>query len=139
MAIRIISAALIGTAALLLSGCGADAASASPPAPTSTVSGEDQIRDVIARVSEAHGTSDFAKIAPLTCAKYREQASEPIPAPMQFKLGKIENVLVNGDTATADVTLIIDLGGQFTYTADPSQFTLVKEDGQWKDCTPLDE
>jgi predicted Rdx family selenoprotein len=58
---------------------------------------------------------------------------------MQFKLGKIENVLVNGDTATADVTLIIDTGGQFTYTADPSQFTLVKEDGQWKDCTPLDE
>jgi hypothetical protein len=137
MAIRIIGAALIATAALLLSGCGADAASASPPAPT--VSDEDQIRDVIARVSEAHGTSDFAKIAPLTCAKYRDQASEPILAAMQFKLGKIENVLVNGDTATADVTLIIDTGGQFTYTADPSQFTLVKEDGQWKDCTPLDE
>jgi hypothetical protein len=44
-----------------------------------TVSDEDQIRHVIARVSEAHTASDRDTVAELTCAKYRDQASAPSP------------------------------------------------------------
>ena len=58
---------------------------------------------------------------------------------MQARIDKLEHVVVNGDTATADASLVISTGGKASYTTDVSQFTLVKEDGRWKDCTPQDE
>ena len=197
MVIRVIGVAFVGLA-LLLAGCGAFNA----PAPSiPTVSDEDQIRHVIARVSEAHTSSDRDAIAALTCAKYRDQTSalSPDDVPpmnalpldvfstmspeelaerlgveytgasaesvraladalirrdeaayteamadvmvqtMKVRVDKFENVVVNGDTATADAALVISTGGKMSYTTDVSQFTLVREDGQWKDCTPQDE
>jgi hypothetical protein len=41
------------------------------------MSDEDQISDVITRVSEAQAAVDIEKIASLTCAKYRDQVSGP--------------------------------------------------------------
>jgi hypothetical protein len=193
MAIRIIGVALAGTA-LVLGGCGAVTRPAA--APTPTISDEEQIREVIARVSQAHTSSDYDNIAALTCAKYRDQVGAPSPddvppmnvfstmspeelaerlgveyagasaeslrvladalirrdeaayteamaevmvQTMKVRVDKLENVVVNGDTATADASLVISTGGKMTYTTDVSQFTLVKEDGRWKDCTPQDE
>ena len=203
MVIRIALIALVGIASLL-AGCSRDDASAPPPTPT--VSAEEQIRDVISQLSEAHGTSDLDKIAELTCAEYRDEASAPsqdavpleavppmnvlpldlfssmppeklaealgaeytdasdasllaladalikrdeaaykvamadiMAQSMKLRVDKVENVVVNGDTATADATMVISGGGKVSYTTDVIHVTLVKEDGQWKDCTPQDE
>ena len=202
MVIRIALIALVGIASLL-AGCSRDDASAPPPTPT--VSDEDQIRDVISRLSEAHGASDLDTVAELTCAELSDQANAPLEAvptdavpPMnvlpldmfstmapdklaealgqeytgasdssllalatalinrdeaaykvamadvmsqslKLRVDKVDNVVVNGDTATADATMVITAGGEMSYNADVSQFTLVREDGKWKDCTPQSE
>jgi hypothetical protein len=200
MVIRITAAAVACTATLL-AGCGSDTVSAPAPTSTSTISDEDQISDVITRVSEAQAAVDIEKIASLTCAKYRDQVSGPSPddvppmntlpldvlsslppdklaeslgaeyagasketvqaladalirrdeaaykvamakvmaETMQIHVDKVENVAVKGDTATADVTIVISTGGKVTYTPDVAKVELVKEDGQWKDCTPKNE
>lgn len=197
MVIRIIGVAIVGSATLL-AGCGSDTVSAPAPTPTSTVSNEDQIRDLIDRVSTAQGTSDVEGVQALTCTKYRDLVSEPEPTDvppmnvlpldafsgmppekladalgaeyagasdasvraladallqrdeaaykvamakvmaetMKARVDKVENLTVNGDTATADVTLVIGTGGKVSYTTNPNQITLVKEDGEWKECTP---
>src|SRR5258707_555905 len=71
---RIIGVAFVGVA-LVLEGCGAVTRPAATPKPT--VSDENQIGNVIARVSQAHASSDYDKIAALTCAKYRDQVGTP--------------------------------------------------------------
>ncbi len=200
MVIRIIGVAIVGTATLL-AGCGSDTVSAPAPTSTSTVSNEDQIRDVIDRVSEAQATSDVEGVKALTCTKYRDLVSEPEPTDvppmnvlpldafsgmppekladalgaeyagasdasvraladallqrdeatykvamakvmaetMKIRVDKVENLVVNGDTATADVTLDIGTGGKVSYKTNPNRITLVKEDGEWKECTPPHE
>ena len=198
MVIRNIGVAFVGLA-LLLPGCGACTRPASAPRPT--VSDEDQIRSVIARVAQAHASSDYDNIAALTCAKYLDQVGAPSPGDvppmnalpleifstmspetlaerlgeeyagasadalrrladalirrdeaayteamaevmvdsMQVRVDKFENLEINGDTATADASLVIGTGGKTNYTTDVTQFVLVKENGRWKDCSPQDE
>ena len=68
-------------------------------------------------------------------AAYIEAMAEVMVQTMEVRIDKFENLVVNGDTATADASLVISTGGKMSYTTDVSQFTLVKEDGQWKDCT----
>jgi hypothetical protein len=72
-------------------------------------------------------------------AAYTEAMADVMVQTMKVRVDKLENVVVNGDTATADAALVISTGGKMSYTTDVSQFTLVREDGQWKDCTPQDE
>jgi hypothetical protein len=72
-------------------------------------------------------------------AAYIDAMTEVMMQTMKVVVDKLGNVVVNGDTATADASLVISTGGKTSYTTDVSQFTLVKEDGQWKDCTPPDE
>jgi hypothetical protein len=72
-------------------------------------------------------------------AAYAEAMTDVMVQTMKVRVDKLENVVVNGDTATADAALVISTGGKMSYTTDVSQFTLVREDGQWKDCTPQDE
>lgn len=198
MVIRNISVALVGLA-LLIPGCGACTRPASAPRPT--VSDENQIRSVIARVAQAHAASDYDKIAALTCAQYLDQVGAPSPddvppmdalpleifstmspetlaerlgeeyagasadalrrladalihkdeaayteamaeimvQTMEVHIDKFENLEIDGDTATADASLVIGTGGKTNYTTDITQFVLVKENGRWKDCSPLDE
>jgi hypothetical protein len=69
-------------------------------------------------------------------AAYTEAMADVMTQTMQVRVDKVENLEIDGDTATVEATLVISTGGQVSYTQDGSQFTLVKEDGQWKDCTP---
>jgi flavin-binding protein dodecin len=71
-------------------------------------------------------------------AAYKVAMAEVMAQSMKIRVDKVENIVVKGDTATADVTLVIGAGGKVNYTEDPTQVVLVKEDGQWKDCTPQD-
>lgn len=198
MVIRNIGVALVGLALLLP---GATACSRPASAPRPIASDEDLIRSVIARVGQAHASSDYDNISAMTCAKYLDQVDVPSPddvppmtalpldafstmspdtlaerlgkeyagasadvlrrladalirkdepayieamaevmvETMQVRIDKFENLEINGDTATADASLVIGTGGKTTFTTDVTQFVLVKEDGRWKDCTPPDE
>jgi hypothetical protein len=53
----------------------------------------------------------------------------------KFRLDKVDNVVVNGDNATADATITFTIGAQPPETQQ-AEVELVREDGQWKDCTP---
>jgi hypothetical protein len=55
---------------------------------------------------------------------------------VKARVDKVENLVVDGGTATADVTLVASTAGKMSYTSDASPITLVKEDGRWKDITP---
>jgi hypothetical protein len=199
--IRMFGAAFAGMA-LLLSGCGSDSApapqsSSSSPAAASAED-EEAIRDVIAEGGAASTAWDGAKMAELTCAKYRDRAGsfddvvppmdifssaaeaasamgpeefagligeqfegaspdalravadaviaddqaayhpamlQVIKQSMKFSLEKVDNIKVNGDTATADTTISYTIGSQ-PAKSETTEITLVREDGQWKDCTP---
>lgn len=99
--VHIVSAA--AAAALVLAGCGSEKAetadtssssTSSSRAATSTsaaaASGEDeqQIKDLVQAQADAFSEGDWDALGPLTCAKYREQASDPgaflIPPISQF-------------------------------------------------------
>jgi hypothetical protein len=69
-------------------------------------------------------------------AAYTEAMADVMVQTMRVHIDKFENLAINGDTATADASLVISTGGKTTYTTDISAFELVKEDGRWKDCTP---
>ena len=69
-------------------------------------------------------------------AAYEVAMAEVMAQTVQIRVDKVENVVVDGDSATADVTVVASTGGKASYTPDPFQITLVKEDGRWKDCTP---
>ncbi|HEX2214862.1 MAG TPA: hypothetical protein VHH12_15705 [Mycobacterium sp.] len=53
----------------------------------------------------------------------------------KVELDKVDNIKVNGDAATADVTVTFSVGNQPPNTRT-TQVNVVREDGQWKDCTP---
>jgi hypothetical protein len=68
-------------------------------------------------------------------AAYTAAMTDVLKQSAKIKLDKVDNIKVNGDAATADVTLSFTLG-----TQPPENVTttahLVREGGQWKDCTP---
>ena len=67
-------------------------------------------------------------------AAYVPAMKEVLEKSMQFRLDSVDNIVVSGDTATADVTATVNVGAQPARTST-DQAQLVKEDGQWKDCT----
>jgi hypothetical protein len=199
MVIRTICVAFAGTA-LLLAGCSSDNGAAPSASPTATASAADQeeIRGLLNQAGEAANAWDGAKMAELTCERYREQASsfsdvvppmdvfssaaeaatemgpeqfatligeqfggaspeslqavadavirndqvayqpamlEVIKQSMKFKLDKVENIAVDGDTATADTTISYTIGSQ-PPQSETTEAKLVKEDGKWLECTP---
>jgi hypothetical protein len=80
----------------------------------------------------------------ISCKEIRD-ASSSLPqgaGSIDFKqditINKIENVVVNGDTATADVTghaQSIVAGQTGADDTDKTTLTLTREDGQWRYCT----
>jgi hypothetical protein len=72
-------------------------------------------------------------------AKYTEAMAEVMVETMEVRVDKFENLEIDGDSATADASLVIGTGGKTSYTTDITQFVLVKENGRWKDCSPQDE
>lgn len=83
MNIRIVGAALVGTA-LVISGCSdkgetpaepaSSAAQTSTAAPAPKASDEDQVRDVLTQEGAAFAVWNFEKVGDLTCPQFREQA-----------------------------------------------------------------
>jgi hypothetical protein len=65
---------------------------------------------------------------------YKAAMLDVVKHSMSVQLVKVDNIVVNGNTATADVTLT-----QRTGTKEPqnrtSPVTLVRENGVWLDCT----
>jgi hypothetical protein len=65
---------------------------------------------------------------------YRAAMLDVVKNSMSVQLVKVDNIVVNGDTATADVTLT-----QRTGTKEPQNrttpVTLIRENGTWLDCT----
>jgi hypothetical protein len=68
-------------------------------------------------------------------AAYLTAMMDVMQQSMTLRLDKVENIVVTGDTATADVTITAIIGGQQEQTQS-DKAELVKEDGEWKDCTP---
>jgi hypothetical protein len=67
-------------------------------------------------------------------AAYKAAMLDVVKQSMSVTLVQVDNIVVKGDTATADTTVT-----QRTGTQPPDTRTtpanLVREDGQWKDCT----
>jgi hypothetical protein len=53
---------------------------------------------------------------------------------MTLRLDKVDNIVVTGDAATADLTMTAIVGAKPSRT-QVDQATLVREGGHWKDCT----
>jgi|SRR4051794_10081159 hypothetical protein len=66
---------------------------------------------------------------------YKTAMLEVVKQSMSVHLLLVDNIVVKGDAATADVTLTQRLGEQPPDTKT-TPATLVKMDGKWLDCTP---
>ena len=144
-------------------------AQTSTAAPKPAASDEDQIRDVLTKEAAAFSAWDFNKVAEFTCAQFREQAKSAdsaIPPMSTFpaadavirqdesayepamlevvkhsrsvQLVLVDKIAVKGDTATADAMVTQRMGAQ-PPDAKTTPATLIREDGEWRDCTPPDQ
>ena len=66
---------------------------------------------------------------------YKAAMLDVVKQTMSVQLVQVDNIVVTGNTATADATVTQRIGGKPPDTrTSPANFVL--EDGQWKDCTP---
>lgn len=86
------------------------------------------ITQVLTDFVAAAGAGDLTTAASLTCAAKQSGITEQGRPDGAIRLDKVENIMVDGDEATADVTLT--LGGR----TDTSTVRLVKEQSLWKQC-----
>ena len=66
---------------------------------------------------------------------YKTAMFEVVKQSMSIHLVQVDNIVVKGDAATADVTLTQRLGKQPADTKT-TPATLVRVEGKWLDCTP---
>jgi len=66
---------------------------------------------------------------------YKTAMFEVVKQSMSIHLVQVDNIVVKGDAATADVTLTQRLGKQPADTKT-TPATLVRMEGKWLDCTP---
>lgn len=66
---------------------------------------------------------------------YKTAMLEVVKHSMSVQLVEVDNIVVKGDTATADAMVTRRIGKQPPDTRT-SPATLIREDGEWKDCTP---
>ena len=69
---------------------------------------------------------------------YQTAMTEVMQQSTTIKLEKVDNIKVDGDTATADLTLSLTVAGREAPSEDRG-VTLIREDGKWLDCTPPSE
>ena len=67
-------------------------------------------------------------------AAYTTAMADVMTQTLTMRVDKVTDVVVTGDTATADATVVATMGGKMSYT-DVAKLSLVREGGQWKDCT----
>jgi hypothetical protein len=68
-------------------------------------------------------------------AAYKAAMLDVVKQSMTSVLVQVDNVVIKGDDATADITVTQRVGTQPPDTRTMPA-TLVREDGQWRDCTP---
>jgi hypothetical protein len=68
-------------------------------------------------------------------AAYQTAMKDVVKQNYSIRLDKVDNIVVTGDTATADTTVTRTIGSDPPQT-DVTKATMVREGGQWKDCTP---
>ena len=68
-------------------------------------------------------------------AAYKPAMLDVVKQTMSVQLVKVDNIVVTGDTATADATLTQRVGDKEPQSRT-SPVTLVREGGTWLDCTP---
>jgi hypothetical protein len=68
-------------------------------------------------------------------AAYKTAMLDVVKQSMTSVLVQVDNVVIKGDNATADITVTQRLGTQPPDTRTMPA-ALIREDGQWKDCTP---
>lgn len=186
----------LAIASVGLVGCSKQSEEPAAAPESSSVSDEQQIRDVTDQMLLATASYDRSAMAALTCSKNREEvASKPTKAPQVAEIGtpaenaaldratvaakfqrdypkasetavnaaadallasdqtamdkafqqiyadsttmtldRIENIAVDGDTATADVTVVNQVGDDAPKTFS-NKATYVREDGKWLDCS----
>jgi hypothetical protein len=66
---------------------------------------------------------------------YKAAMLEVVKQSMSIQLAQVDNIVIKGDSATADVTLTQRMGKQPPETRT-TPATLVRMDGKWLDCTP---
>jgi hypothetical protein len=71
-------------------------------------------------------------------AAYKAAMLDVVKQSSSVQLVMVDNIVVKGDTATADATVTQRIGRQPPDTRT-TPATLVREGGQWKDCTPPDQ
>jgi hypothetical protein len=69
---------------------------------------------------------------------YKAAMLDVVKQSMSIQLTQIDNIVVKGDSATADVTLTQRIGKQPPETRT-TPATLARIDGKWFDCTPPDQ
>ena len=67
-------------------------------------------------------------------AAYTTAMADVMTQSLTMRVDKVTDIVVTGDTATADATVVASMGGKMSYT-DVAKLSLVREGGQWKDCT----
>ena len=67
-------------------------------------------------------------------AAYTTAMADVMTQSLTMRVDKVTDIVVTGDTATADATVVASMGGKMSYT-DVARLSLVREGDQWKDCT----
>ena len=71
-------------------------------------------------------------------AAYKPAMLDVVKQTMSVQLDKVDNIVVTGDTATADATLTQRIGDQEPQSRT-SPVSFVREGGTWLDCTPPEQ
>lgn len=66
---------------------------------------------------------------------YKPAMLDVVKHSMSFQLVEVDNIVVKGDTATADAMVTRRTGTQPPDTRT-TPANMIREDGEWKDCTP---
>jgi hypothetical protein len=104
--------------------------------------GRDQFAELIGGQFRGASTESLLAVADSVInndkAAYQPAMLEVMKQSMKFKLEKVANIVIAGDDARADTTISFTVGSEPAQTSE-TKAKLVKEDGQWKDCTPPGE
>ncbi|WP_437437405.1 Rv0361 family membrane protein [Tsukamurella pulmonis] len=124
-----VSLASVTAAALLMSAC-------SSSEDSETTSPEDQIKAVTSAYADAQGARDEAKLRQASCAAQVEREISEFDSesnPSKITVDAIDNVRVDGDKATASVSMTGTFASGQTEQQQGVPFTYVNESG-WKVC-----
>lgn len=108
------------------------------PAEESAAIGPDQFAELLGQQFTGASSESLHTVADAVIrqdeAAYQTAMLDVVKQIYSVRLEKVEDIKVNGDKATAQTTISQNMSGQPPKT-DTSTITLVRENGEWKDCT----